>query len=82
MAVTGIITAVYQKAENNTFFPKRLEADSLECDFYKNQLPARFAIGSHCLLSICYIYLFSRFGFKSGNRLLIAPVPVHCFSIT
>ena len=29
------------------------------------------------------LYLFiSRFGFKSGIRLLIAPVPVHCFSIT
>ena len=28
-------------------------------------------------------YLFiSRFGFKSGICLLIAPVPVHCFSIT
>ena len=24
----------------------------------------------------------SRFGFKSGICLLIAPVPVHCFSIT
>ena len=29
------------------------------------------------------MYLFiSRFGFKSGICLLIAPVPVHCFSIT
>ena len=26
--------------------------------------------------------MFSRFGFKSGICLLIAPVPVHCFSIT
>ena len=26
--------------------------------------------------------LISRFGFKSGICLLIAPVPVHCFSIT
>ena len=34
------------------------------------------------ILSICNIYLFSRFGFKSGICLLIAPVPVHCFSIT
>ena len=25
---------------------------------------------------------FSRFGFKSGICILIAPVPVHCFSIT
>ena len=24
----------------------------------------------------------SRFGFKSGIGLLIAPVPVHCFSVT
>ena len=32
-----------------------------------------------------YYYLqtaVSRFGFKSGICLLIAPVPVHCFSIT
>ena len=45
-------------------------------------LPARLAIFSHCILSICNTYLFSRFGFKSGICLLIAPVPVHCFSIT
>ena len=29
-----------------------------------------------------YLYFISRFGFKSGIRRLIAPVPVHCFSIT
>ena len=46
-------------------------------------LPARLTICSHCILSICNIYLFiSRFGFKSGICLLIAPVPVHCFSVT
>ena len=28
------------------------------------------------------IFIISRFGFKSGICLLIAPVPVHCFSIT
>ena len=28
-----------------------------------------------------YLFIF-RFGFKSGICLLIAPVPVHCFSIT
>ena len=35
-------------------------------------------------LSFVYLlYLFiSHFGFKSGIWLLIAPVPVHCFSIT
>ena len=35
-------------------------------------------------LFVVYLqYLFiSRFGFKSGICLLIAPVPVHCFSIT
>ena len=34
-------------------------------------------------LYFVYLYLFiSRFGFKSGICLLIAPVPVHCFSIT
>ena len=36
------------------------------------------------LLVFCLfvIFIFSRFGFKSGICLLIAPVPVHCFSIT
>ena len=38
------------------------------------------------LFSLYFVYLFylfiSRFGFKSGICLLIAPVPVHCFSIT
>ena len=28
-----------------------------------------------------YLFIF-RFGFKSGIWILIAPVPVHCFSIT
>ena len=43
---------------------------------------ARLAICSHCILSICNICLFPVFGFKSGICLLIAPVPVHSFSIT
>ena len=38
------------------------------------------------LFSLYFVYLkylfISRFGFKSGICLLIAPVPVHCFSIT
>ena len=34
---------------------------------------------SHCILSICNIYLFFRFGFKSGIGLLIASVPAYCF---
>ena len=29
-----------------------------------------------------FVIFISRFGFKSGLCLLIAPVPVHCFSIT
>ena len=37
------------------------------------------------LFSLYFVYLLylfiSRFGFKSGICLLIAPVPVHCFSI-
>ena len=36
--------------------------------------------------SLYFVYLYysfiSRFGFNSGICLLIAPVPVHCFSIT
>ena len=43
-------------------------------------LPARLANCFHFILCICNI--FSRFGFNSGICLLIAPVPVHCFSIT
>ena len=39
-------------------------------------LPARLAICSNCILPICNIYS------RSGVCLLIAPVPVHCFSIT
>ena len=35
-----------------------------------------------CILSICNIHLFSVSVFGSGICLLIAPVPVHCFSIT
>ena len=38
------------------------------------------------LFSLFFVYLYylfiSRFGFKSGICLLIAPVPVYCFSIT
>ena len=38
------------------------------------------------LFSLYFVYLLylfiSRFGFKSVICLLIAPVPVHCFSIT
>ena len=38
------------------------------------------------LFSLYFVYLYylfiSRFGFKSGICLLIAQVPVHCFSIT
>ena len=38
------------------------------------------------LFSLYFVYLkylfISRFGFKSGICLLIAPAPVHCFSIT
>ena len=45
-------------------------------------LPARLAIFSHCILFICNILFISRFGFKSWICLLIASVPVHCFSIT
>ena len=43
--------------------------------------PARLAICSHCLLSICN-FDTSHFGYKGGIWLLIAPDPVHCFSIT
>ena len=49
---------------------------------FGKSLPTRLAICSHCILSICKYLFISRFGFKSGICLLIAPVPVHCFSIT
>ena len=41
-----------------------------------------FCLIVFCILSMC-IYLFPvKVCFKSGICLLIAPVPVHCFSIT
>ena len=38
----------------------------------------------YVLIVFClFVFLFiSHFGFKTGIWLLIAPVPVHCFSIT
>ena len=41
------------------------------------------SVGHIFLLSFVYLYslFISHFGFKSGIWLLIAPVPVHCFSI-
>ena len=34
------------------------------------------------LRALFLVSFISRFGFKSGFCLLIAPVPAHCFSIT
>ena len=48
---------------------------------FGKKLPARLAICSHCLLSICS-FIYFQFWFKSGIWLMIASVPVHCFSIT
>ena len=42
----------------------------------------QFCIIMHCILSICNIYLFPVLVLRAGFCLLIAPVPVHCFSIT
>ena len=44
-------------------------------------MSTRLAIYTHCILSICILFI-SHFGFKGGILALIAPVPVHCFSIT
>ena len=43
-------------------------------------LPARLAICSHCILSICNIY-FPFWFLGGGICLLVAPVPVCCFSV-
>ena len=42
------------------------------------------SVGHMFSLSFVYLYFLfiSPFGFKSGIWLLIAPVPVNCFSIT
>ena len=48
---------------------------------FGKKLPARLAMCSHCMLSICNIYLFPALVIRAVC-LLIAPVPVHCFSIT
>ena len=45
----------------------------------------RCPLGRQFVLIVFFLfvfYLFSHLGFKSGFFLLIAPVPVHCFSIT
>ena len=46
---------------------------------FGKKLPTRLALCPHCLLPICNFYLFSILILRV---LLIAPVPVHCFSIT
>ena len=47
------------------------------------EIAARSVSNLFSLYFVYLLYLFiSRFGFKSGICLLIAPVPVHCFSIT
>ena len=45
-------------------------------------LPARLVFCSLCVLSVCGVCLFPALGFGSGVCLLVAPVPVHCFSVT
>ena len=46
------------------------------------EIAARSVSNLFSLSFVYFLYLFiSRFGFKSGIGLLIAPVPVHCFSI-
>ena len=47
------------------------------------EIPARSVSNLFSLYFVYLLYLcISRFGFKSGICLLIAPVPVHCYSIT
>ena len=47
------------------------------------EIPARSVSKLFSLRFVCLWYLFiSRFGFKGRICLLIAPVPVNCFSIT
>ena len=48
-----------------------------EWPYFGKCLPARLAIFSHFLF-----VSISHFGFKIVILLLIAPVPVHCFTIT
>ena len=42
-------------------------------------------LGWSCVLIVFCLFVFFfiiHFGYKSGIKILIAPVPVHCFSIT
>ena len=48
---------------------------------FGKELTIRFALSSHCILSICNFSYFP-FGFESGVRLFIASVPVHCLLVT
>ena len=49
---------------------------------FEGKLPTRLAICSHLSFVYLYFLFISHVCFKSGIRLLIAPGPVHCFSIT
>ena len=47
------------------------------------EIAARSVSNLFSLYFVYLLYIFiSRFGFKSGIWILIAPVPVHCFSIS
>ena len=54
-----------------------------ECHLLGNSCPLGWP---YVLIALClfviFIYMYFPFGFKSGIWLLIASVPVHCFSFT
>ena len=72
----------YHVAEQKRYFPYEWFDDiaKLEYEF----LPPHQAFPLFVLIVFCLFVIFIYFplGFKSGICLLIAPVPVHCFSIT
>ena len=53
----------------------------VEWPLFLKELPIRLAVYSH-FICLFVILVISRFGFESGIRFLIVPVPVHCLRVT
>ena len=80
-ARSAITQVVFSRRISNSCFRAYLSRDVRKQVFW--EIAARWVSNLFSLYFVYLLYLFiSRFGFKSGICLLIAPVPVHCFSIT
>ena len=73
--------ARFTKRFRTCFRPKTILAHISALIYENTYIMTCLRSNSKCKLIYTYLFI-SRFGFKSGICLLIAPVPVHCFSIT